>query len=69
MISKKLEKDDQYIRKKLDATDIPNSIDNEIKKKEIKEELDILIEKIQGKIIRSCTQCYEYDEKILNIFL
>ena len=57
------------LEKKFDATDIPNSIDNETRKKEIKEELDKLNEKkIQGQIIRSCIQCCEYDEKSSNIF-
>ena len=49
--------------KKLDAIDIPNSIDNEIRKKEIKEELDKLNEKgIQGQIIKSHIQCYKYED-------
>ena len=52
------------LERKVDAIDMPNSIDNEIEKKEIKEELDKLNKnKIQGQIIRSHIQCYKYDEK------
>ena len=39
---------------------MPNSIDNETRKKKMKEELHKLNKKnIQGQIIRSYIQCYE----------
>ena len=42
---------------------IPNSIDNEIRKKEIKEELDKLNKKrIQGQIMRSDIHSYKYEK-------